>query len=197
DHPGVLPDPRHAPGRGRDRPRPRRGVPRPVVARSARAPAPAVPALEVPPGRGLRPHLRRTDRQGHPRAPARPLRRPRPSRPRPRFIHLATHGRFRRDNPMFSSVQLGTSRLSLFDLYQLDLPAELVTLSGCGTGLNVTEGGDEVLGLVRGLLYAGTQSALVTLWDVHDLSTSEFMTAFYSALASEDKGVAVRRAILE
>ena len=100
---------------------------------------------------------------------------------------------------MFSSVQLGTSRLSLFDLYQLDLPAELVTLSGCGTGLNVSEGGDELLGLVRGLLYAGTQSALVTLWDVSDLSTSEFMSAFYAHFrqGGHDKGIALQRAMRE
>ena len=116
-----------------------------------------------------------------------------------RFVHLATHGRFRHDNPMFSSVQLGTSRLSLFDLYQLELPCELVTLSGCGTGLNVAEGGDELLGLVRGLLYAGTQSALVTLWDVNDLSTSEFMSRFYVSLreAGQDKGIALQRAMRE
>jgi CHAT domain-containing protein len=116
-----------------------------------------------------------------------------------RFVHIATHGRFRHDNPMFSSVQLGTSRLSLFDLYQLELPAELVTLSGCGTGLNVAEGGDELLGLVRGLLYAGTQSALVTLWDVSDLSTSEFMSRFYVCLreAGQDKGIALQRAMGE
>ncbi len=56
---------------------------------------------------------------------------------------------------MFSSISLGTSDLSLFDLYQLSLPSELVTLSGCGTGLNVVVGGDELLGLKRGLLYAG------------------------------------------
>jgi len=117
--------------------------------------------------------------------------------PTSRFIHIATHGRFRHDNPMFSSVQLGNSRLSLFDLYQLDLPAELVTLSGCGTGLNVAEGGDELLGLVRGLLYAGTQSALVTLWDVNDASTSDFMSRFYVCLSEkgQDKGIALQTAM--
>ena len=45
-------------------------------------------------------------------------------------MHIATHGWFRQDNPMFSSISLGDSQLSLFDLYQLNLPAELVTLSG-------------------------------------------------------------------
>src|SRR5207244_2873797 len=61
--------------------------------------------------------------------------------PHSRFVHVATHGLFRQDNPMFSSIRLSDSLLSLFDLYQLRLPAELVTLSGCGTGLNVVVGG--------------------------------------------------------
>jgi CHAT domain-containing protein len=115
-----------------------------------------------------------------------------------RFIHIATHAHFRQDNPMFSSISLGETRLSLFDLYQLDLPCELITLSGCGTGLNVAVGGDELLGLVRGLLYAGTQGVLVTLWDVNDQSTSEFMELFYNALKStSNKAIAVQQATAE
>lgn len=85
---------------------------------------------------------------------------------------------------MFSSIRLGNSQLSLFDLYQLRLPAELVTLSGCGTGLNVVVGGDELMGLKRGLLYAGAQGVMLTLWDVNDRSTADFMQLFYSALSS-------------
>jgi CHAT domain-containing protein len=113
-------------------------------------------------------------------------------------VHIATHGWFRQDNPMFSSISLGTSQLSLFDLYQLDLPCELVTLSGCGTGLNVVVGGDELLGLVRGLLYAGTQGVLVTLWDVNDQSTAEFMKLFYEHLKTNpNKAVAVQYAMAE
>ena len=79
-----------------------------------------------------------------------------------RIIHIATHGRFRDDNPMFSSIRLARGDLTLFDLYQLRLSAELVTLSGCGTGLGVVTGGDDLMGLTRGLLYAGAQSVLVT-----------------------------------
>jgi CHAT domain-containing protein/Tfp pilus assembly protein PilF len=117
---------------------------------------------------------------------------------RSRFVHIATHGWFRQDNPMFSSISLGDRQLSLFDLYQLSLPAELVTLSGCGTGLNVVVGGDELLGLKRGLLYAGAQSILLTLWDVHDQSTAEFMKLFYSRLASSpNKAEAVQYAMAE
>ena len=83
---------------------------------------------------------------------------------------------------MFSSIRLGGSHLSLYDLYHLKLPAELVVLSGCATGLNVIRPGDEVVGLVRGLLQAGAQSLVLSLWDVHDRSTKEFMISFYSRL---------------
>jgi len=115
-----------------------------------------------------------------------------------RFIHIATHGYFRQDNPIFSGIRLGDSLVSLYDLYQLKLPAELITLSGCATGMSVVAAGDELLGLVRGLVYAGAQSALLTLWDVQDRSTSEFMTSFYSHLAGcGDKALALQRATLE
>jgi CHAT domain-containing protein len=117
---------------------------------------------------------------------------------RSRFVHIATHGWFRRDNPMFSSIGLGDAPLNLFDLYQLNLPCELVTLSGCGTGLNMVVGGDELLGLVRGLLYAGAQGVLVTLWDVNDRSTAEFMKLFYEALKiHKNKAQAVQEAMAE
>jgi len=99
--------------------------------------------------------------------------------PASRIIHLATHGNFRQDNPMFSGLRLGQSFLSLVDLFQMRLPAELITLSGCATGLNVVAAGDELLGLIRGLLGAGAQCLLLSLWDVNDSSTTEFMTCFY------------------
>lgn len=99
-----------------------------------------------------------------------------------RLIHIATHGIFRQDNPMFSRVRLGSGHMSLYDLYQLKLEAELVTLSGCGTGLSVVASGDELMGLARGLLYAGAQSLLLSLWNVHDGSTSDFMSNFYKHL---------------
>ena len=98
---------------------------------------------------------------------------------RSRVIHIATHATFRHDNPMFSGIRLGDAFLSLYDMYQLKLESELLTLSGCATGLNVVGAGDEVLGLVRGLLYGGARSLLLALWNVHDRSTAEFMTEFY------------------
>src|SRR5271154_4440646 len=115
-----------------------------------------------------------------------------------RLIHIATHGKFRQDNPMFSGIRLGDAYLNLYDLYQLKLDAELVTLSGCATGMNVVTPGDELLGLIRGLLYAGAHSLLLTLWDVQDRSTAEFMTLFYRRLRDgEAKASALRGAMLD
>ncbi len=116
--------------------------------------------------------------------------------PTSRFVHIATHGLFRQDNPMFSSIRLGSSQLSLFDIYQLRLSSELTTLSGCSTGLNVVEGGDELIGLVRGLLYAGAQAVLASLWDVNDKSTAEFMKFFYERLRTNpNKALALQAAM--
>jgi CHAT domain-containing protein len=70
------------------------------------------------------------------------------------------------------------------------LPAQLITLSGCATGLTVVAAGDELLGLVRGLLHAGGESLLLSLWDVHDRTTSEFMKYFYSNYSANKNNVA-------
>lgn len=115
-----------------------------------------------------------------------------------RILHLATHGLFRRDNPMFSAIRLGASRLSVFDLYKLKLRADLVVLSGCSTGLNSVQGSDELVGLTRGLLYAGARTVMVSLWDVNDDSTSRFMSLFYRHLSdSRTAADALRKTQLE
>ncbi len=101
------------------------------------------------------------------------------------MIHLATHGRFRADNPVFGD-SIGRRRyLTLYDLNRFRLPVELVTLSGCSTGVNVVAKGDELLGLVRGLLHAGARSLMLSLWDVHDHSTTELMRSFYAAVSRQ------------
>jgi CHAT domain-containing protein len=115
-----------------------------------------------------------------------------------RFIHIASHGFFRQDNPMFSSIRMGDSYLSLYDLHQFQLPAELVALSGCATGLSTIGAGDELVGLVRGLLQAGAKSLLLSLWNVHDRSTAELIRAFYAHLtAGHDKAAALGKAMQE
>ena len=115
-----------------------------------------------------------------------------------RFVHIATHGLYRRDNPMFSALKLGDARLSLLDLYDLSLSAELAVVSGCATGRGKVQGADELVGLTRGLLFAGARTVLATLWDVDDESTARFMRLFYSKMvAGKRPARALRRAALE
>lgn len=104
--------------------------------------------------------------------------------PRARYLHLASHGYFRRDNPMFSFLKLAGAKLHFYSLLDLRLKAEMVTLSACHTGVNKVFPGDELHGLVRGFLYAGTPSLVASLWAVSDLSTAEFMKEMYSQLRS-------------
>jgi CHAT domain-containing protein len=99
-------------------------------------------------------------------------------------VHVATHGIYRQDNPMFSGIKMGDGYLNLYDLYQMRLGAKLVTLSGCATGMNFVADGDELLGLQRGLFCAGASSLLLSLWDVHDRSTAELMQEFYKGYIS-------------
>ena len=118
--------------------------------------------------------------------------------PSARLLHIASHGRFREDAPLFSAIELGDGRLTLFDLQQMRLPVDLAAISGCGTGLSAVAGGDELLGLVRGFLRAGAASLLLSLWDVHDRTTAQFMSAFYSRyLACGNKAAAVQHAMLQ
>ncbi|MEN3335420.1 MAG: hypothetical protein V7641_4785 [Blastocatellia bacterium] len=117
--------------------------------------------------------------------------------PGARFLHLASHGYFRRDNPMFSFLKLADSRLDFYSLLDLRLNAEMVTLSACHTGINRVFPGDELHGLVRGFLSAGTPALLVSLWAVNDRSTAELMREMYSHLrAGTSKREALRRAQL-
>ncbi len=111
------------------------------------------------------------------------------------IIHIAAHGQNRPDAPDFSFLQLADRQLSMIDVFNLDLPTELITLSGCETGLAVVGGGDELLGLGRGFLYAGAQSLLMSLWRVEDASTAQLMEQFYQRLlVGESRAAALRDA---
>jgi tetratricopeptide (TPR) repeat protein len=98
------------------------------------------------------------------------------------ILHIACHGQFRRDNPMFSSLQLADDRITVRDVCAMKLNADIVTLSACETGLNSIFAGDELLGLSRGFLSAGASSMLLSLWTVNDAATGELMQIFYSEL---------------
>ena len=112
------------------------------------------------------------------------------------IIHLATHGQNRLDAPNFSYVRLADGQLNAIDAFSLDLQhCELVTLSGCETGLALTGGGDEQLGLARAFLAAGAPSLVISLWSVEDSSTNQLMQHFYQhLLQGESKVQALRSA---
>ena len=108
-------------------------------------------------------------------------------------LHLACHAHFRSDNPLFSAVQLGDGWFTARDAYGLKLNGGLVTLSACETGMNAVAPGDELLGLTRGFLSAGSASVLLSLWTIDDEATAELMTTFYGELARTKSPAAALR----
>jgi len=117
-------------------------------------------------------------------------------------IHFATHGQFNAESPLKSALLLAPDLehngvLTVDKLYSLTLDADLVTLSACETGLSRIANGDDMVGLTRGFLYAGSRSIVASLWKVDDLATSLLMTRFYRELDKTDKREALRTAQLE
>lgn len=118
--------------------------------------------------------------------------------PNCRVLHLATHGEFRADNPLFSDLALTDGSLTTLDVFNLRLRASLVTLSACRTGRNVIGGGDELLGLMRAFLSAGASALVLSQWAVEDCCTAQLMETFYQQLqAGWTKGAALRHAQLQ
>ena len=98
-------------------------------------------------------------------------------------LHFATHGYLSETEPLLSSIILADGEsLSVYELMGLPLNADLVVVSACRTALGQTTGGDDVLGLTRGLLGTGARAAVVSLWSVNDISTSLLMAEFYRNL---------------
>ncbi|MBD2211662.1 tetratricopeptide repeat protein [Nostoc linckia FACHB-104] len=111
-----------------------------------------------------------------------------------RIIHFATHGILNSQNPELSGVVLSlfdetgkpqNGFLRLHDIFNLKLPAELVVLSACETGLGEEVKGEGLIGLTRGFMYAGSPRVLVSLWSVDDQGTSELMKKFYSKMLQQ------------
>jgi len=97
-------------------------------------------------------------------------------------LHLACHGLFRSDNPMFSSLKLHDGWLSAADVMQLDLAGARVTLSACESGRNEVYAGDELIGLTRAFLSVGASTLVVSLWLVQDEATASLMEKYYERL---------------
>jgi CHAT domain-containing protein/tetratricopeptide (TPR) repeat protein len=108
-----------------------------------------------------------------------------------RIVHFATHGILNNVHPELSGIVLSLvdeggkqqdGFLRLQDIYNLKLPAELVVLSACQTGLGKKVEGEGLIGLTRGFMYAGAPRVLASLWNVDDRATSELMKRFYQGL---------------
>lgn len=118
------------------------------------------------------------------------------------YIHFATHGQFYAETPLKSALRLSPDSqydgvISADKLYSMQLDADLVTLSACDTGLSKIANGDDLVGLTRGFLYAGSSSIVASLWKVDDLATSQLMMRFYKEMQGTDKREALRTAALE
>lgn len=114
------------------------------------------------------------------------------------ILHFAVHGTFNPLDALQSGVRLADRALTTTDFFGMSFHADLVVLSACETGVNLRRTGDELIGLARSLIYAGTPSVLVSLWAVDELSTSMLMRAFYEELITGDatKVEALQRAQL-
>jgi len=125
-----------------------------------------------------------------------------------RVVHIATHGLLNSKHPELSGLVLsmvdkqGKSQngfLQLQDVYNLQLAADLVVLSGCETGLGKQISGEGLIGLTRGFMYAGAQRVVASLWSVSDKATAELMARFYRAMEKDGLAPAgaLRRAQIE
>jgi CHAT domain-containing protein/Tfp pilus assembly protein PilF len=107
------------------------------------------------------------------------------------LIHFATHGVVDEKSPELSRIFLQNNSSSedgnLFagEIYNLEMDANLVTLSACQTGLGKISKGEGVIGLSRALVYAGAKNIIVSFWSVADESTSELMKDFYQRLLNQ------------
>ncbi|MDQ2997235.1 MAG: CHAT domain-containing protein [Chloroflexota bacterium] len=114
-----------------------------------------------------------------------------------RWLHIAGHARFNPTDPLGSELYLGSGdALSARAIMRdLDLAADLVTLSSCTSGVSHVVPGDELLGLQRALLYAGAPTVLCTRWEARDLVSLLVMDLFYTALQQgRPAGLALRDA---
>ena len=125
-----------------------------------------------------------------------------------RIVHFATHAILNSEHPELSGIVLSLvdkegkpvdGFLRLHDIYNLNLPADLIVLSACQTGLGREIRGEGLIGLTRGFMYAGAPRVVASLWKVDDAATAELMKSFYSAMLKDNlrPAAALRRAKIE
>lgn len=122
-----------------------------------------------------------------------------------RILHFAMHTLINDEEPLASKLVFARSNdsiedgfLNTYEIYNLDLQAELAVLSACKTGTGAISKGEGIMSLARGFLYAGVPGIIMTLWAVEDMSSAEIITGFYKNLKlGENKADALRNSKLE
>ena len=109
-----------------------------------------------------------------------------------RLAHVAAHGHFRRDNPLFSAIDLVDGPLTVHDLQRLHAPPETLILSACDLGLSSVRPGDELMGLTGALLGLGTRTLIASVIPVPSGETLALMVEVHRALRA---GVAAPEAL--
>jgi CHAT domain-containing protein/tetratricopeptide (TPR) repeat protein len=119
-----------------------------------------------------------------------------------RIVHFATHGFLNNAHPELSGLvftlvdQRGAPQngfLTLQEIYNLQLPVDLVVLSACSTGLGEDIRGEGLISLTRGFMYAGASRVMASLWNVSDRATADLMAEFYQAM--EQRGMSPAAAL--
>ena len=121
------------------------------------------------------------------------------------ILHLSAHTIIDNDNPMYSKLAFtpGTDKkedglLNTYELFNMNLNAELAILSACNTGSGRLQEGEGILSIARGFFYAGVPSVVMTLWSVEDNSSALLMELFYKHLTEGlAKDEALRQAKLD
>ena len=125
-----------------------------------------------------------------------------------RYVHFATHGYLDTTRANLSAIVLSMvdangkpqdGFLRTHDIYNLKLPAELVVLSACETGLGKDVQGEGLEGLTRGFMYAGARRVVMSLWNVNDKATASLMQRLYTGMLRGNKtpAAALRAAQIE
>jgi CHAT domain-containing protein len=113
-----------------------------------------------------------------------------------RNVHFATHGVLDLEHPELSGIVLSRfdekgqpqdGYLRLYEIYNLNLPADLVVLSACQTGSGKQIRGEGLMALTRGFMYAGAARVVATLWKVDDAATADLMALFYKEMFTNGK----------
>jgi CHAT domain-containing protein len=111
-----------------------------------------------------------------------------------RIVHFATHALLNSKHPELSGLVLSLVNeqgkpqngfLGLQDIYNLNLPVDMVVLSACETGLGKEIRGEGLVGLTSGFMYAGATRVVASLWNVDDAATSELMGRFYKGILKD------------